>query len=593
MKPIDFGIVLVYLLFVLTVGVVFRRSSKTTSDYFRAGGAMPWWITGASAWIAGFSAWTFTGAAGKVYETGLLVLVLYYGNIVGLGLIYFFMSTRFRRMRVTSWMEGVRHRFGPLTENLYTWIKVPLLLLFSGVGLNAIGIFIASVTHIQLNQILIVLGVVVTLVSASGGAMAILASDFVQMFLVVTITLVVALLTLNLPQIGGLTGLLAKVPPYHFHWTQLARPEPLIFWSVAVVAQGVLTATNMESSPMYLMSKSDRDARRMVLIPIVGSLISPLIWFIPPMAATILHPNLAAEFPALKAPHEAAFVAVAMQVMPTGLIGLLMSAMLGATLTSMDAGVNKGAGVFVRSFYLPRVKPNATEQELLKVSKVCTLMFGAIIVLIAIEFNAFRTNNLFDLVNQLSASLSAPLAIPLVLGLLYKRTPSWSAWSTALVGFACSLLINGFARPEMFQQLLGYRDALSKTEATDMMLGCTVIVTFTVSIAWFFFTTLFYERDAKANRESIEEFFTELATPVIENAREDSRYETGIYSTLGRLCCAYGCFVLGLILIPNSVVGRLCFAFCGGAITCAGMVLLAVHKSKKAGLVLLQEMKPA
>src|SRR3954451_13078194 len=124
--PYDYGIIGFYFLFILGVGLVFRRQSKNTSDYFRAGGAMPWWITGASAWIAGFSAWTFTGAAGKVYETGLLVLVLYYANLLGLVIVYAYTCVHFRRMQIVTWMEAVRQRFGPATEQIYTWLKLPL-----------------------------------------------------------------------------------------------------------------------------------------------------------------------------------------------------------------------------------------------------------------------------------------------------------------------------------------------------------------------------------------------------------------------------------------------------------------------------------
>src|ERR1700710_1549573 len=121
-----------YFLFVIAIGLLFRRQSKSTSDYFRAGGAMPWWITGTSAWIASFSAWTFVGAAGKVYETGTLVLCTFYPMVLSLIVVYFFTCIRFRRMRVVTWMEAVRARYGPGTEQFYTWIKVPLVLLMSG-----------------------------------------------------------------------------------------------------------------------------------------------------------------------------------------------------------------------------------------------------------------------------------------------------------------------------------------------------------------------------------------------------------------------------------------------------------------------------
>src|SRR5438067_7392199 len=109
----DYCIIIVYLVFIVAIGLAFRRLSKNTSDYFRCGGAMPWWITGTSAWIAGFSAWTFTGAAGRVYETGLIVLCLYYSNLIGLLVVFAYTCVRFRRMRVVTWMEALRHRFGP------------------------------------------------------------------------------------------------------------------------------------------------------------------------------------------------------------------------------------------------------------------------------------------------------------------------------------------------------------------------------------------------------------------------------------------------------------------------------------------------
>src|SRR3954453_20248368 len=104
----DKFIIAFYFVFMLVIAAAFRRLSKNTSDYFRCGGAMPWWITGTSAWIAGFSAWTFVGAAAKVYETGTLVLWVFYPTAVFLGLVYAITCVRFRRMRVVTWMEAVR-----------------------------------------------------------------------------------------------------------------------------------------------------------------------------------------------------------------------------------------------------------------------------------------------------------------------------------------------------------------------------------------------------------------------------------------------------------------------------------------------------
>ena len=134
---------------------------------------------------------------------------------------------------------------------------------------------------------------------------------------------------------------------------------------------------------MYLMAKSDKHARRMVIIPIIGSIVGPLIWIIPPLAAIILFPNLATDpdYAMLTERTEAAFVVVAMKLMPVGLLGLLLCAMIGATLTSMDAAVNKGVASSSRSFYLPIINPpRFGKAPADRWGKLCTLGFGLVII---------------------------------------------------------------------------------------------------------------------------------------------------------------------------------------------------------------------
>jgi len=568
----DYLIIGVYLVFMLVIGLAFRKMSKNTSDYFRAGGAMPWWLTGASAWIFSFSAWTFTGAAGKVYETGTLVLLVFYATIVALIFAMKWTCVRFRRMRVITWMEAVRIRFGPFNEQFYTWIKLPLLLFFAGLGLNAIGVFMSSVFAMDMNLMLVVLGVVVTLVAFAGGSWAVLASDFVQAFLIMTITICTAIMVLARPEIGGLGGLIEKVPAAHFHWGELARPQLIILWCLGTLWLKFSDENNIERSTMYLMTRSDADARKMVLIPLIGMLVGPLIWFIPSMAATVMHPDLASEFPNLKQPHEAAFVSVAMDVMPQGLLGLLLSAMLGATVTSMDAGLNKNVGIAIRSFYKPLIRPDASEKHLLVAGKICTLVFGAVIILFALYINKIRDTNLFDFVNQLAAYLLMPLALPLIYGLFYRRTPGWSAWSTALVAGAATWAIGKVCTPEWFQQIIGWEKPLNADEKTYLKLGITTIGgTVVIGSAWFFFTSLFYKQAPQEEQERIEGFFQNLEAPVDKHGVAD--VQTSVYRLLGTMCLAYGVFILALMVIPNPLGGRMAFLFVGGTFCVVGVLL--------------------
>jgi Na+/proline symporter len=269
-----------------------------------------------------------------------------------------------------------------------------------------------------------------------------------------------------------------------------------------------------------------------------------------------------------------------MDVMPQGLLGLLLSAMLGATVTSMDAGLNKNVGIAIRSFYKPVLKPDASEKHLLFAGKICTLIFGVIIIALALTVNKLRNTNLFDFVNQLASYLLMPLALPLIYGLFYKRTPGWSAWSTGLIAGAASWLLGKYVTPEMFQQWAGWTTPLNGDEKTYLRLAITTLGgTVVIGSAWYFFTSLFYKAAPIAEQERIEKFFTNLDTPVDEHGVEG--VQTVIYKLLGALCLVYGGFILLLMAIPNKFSGRLAFLFCGGVMFGVGWALFKIGKRKE------------
>jgi|TARA_B110000438_G_scaffold300478_1_gene352964 Na+/proline symporter len=136
--------VVFYFAFQLSLGLIFKAFSKDSSDYFRAGGSILWWLVGASAFMTQLSAWTFTGAAGKAYVDGILVAAIFFGNAVGYLGNYYITSYRFRRLRLVTPIEGVRDRFGPANEQVFTWLQVPMSVVYAGIWLNGLGIVASS-----------------------------------------------------------------------------------------------------------------------------------------------------------------------------------------------------------------------------------------------------------------------------------------------------------------------------------------------------------------------------------------------------------------------------------------------------------------
>ena len=606
----DYISIVFYFVFVVTVGVVFSRRNKNTSDYFRGGGIMPWWMAGVSAWMASFSAWTFTGAAGKIYQNGPFVLLLYYSSIAAFVIIMAFTCYRFRRMRTVTPMEAIRARYGAATQQFVTWLRLPFLMLFGGVALNTVGVFMSGAFGIELPYVIMILGGMVTFVSLVGGAFGVAASDFVQMFLVVTVTLVISAFALMQPAVGGFSGLLAKAPDAHFHWGQVARPEFITLWFVALMFNTIFAQNSMEMSAKYLMARSDAHARKMVLFPLIGTIVGPLLWIVPPMVAAVVHPEgLGKILPMLSHPEEGAFLVTAHDVLPAGMLGLLIAGIFGATLSSLDASVNQGVGILVRNFYLPVINPQCSEKKLLIISKCCTAAFGLVIIKMGLIISQQRTAGLFDFLNQLGVGLWLPLAVPMCLGLFYKRTPPWSGWGTALVGLLTSFAIMFLVKTQavldvtstklviktqiwieshlhlklpVVSDLVGWIPGMSAPlkpeEVTQTFLIATAFGVIAVSMAWFFFTSLFYEKSSPEYKANVEKFFSEQKRPIEDLTEEQVKENHKVVGAIGVLCMIFGAFVLLLMLVPNDGLKRLGFLFSGGVVLGVGWLLRRISK---------------
>lgn len=573
----DYIVIAFYLIFVLGIGWVFRKFSKGTSDFFRGGGSMLWWLCGATAFMTTFTAWTFTGAAGKAYETGTLVLALYLGNAAGMVFAYFFTAHRYRQMRVITNVEGVRNRYGRVTEQFYTWTTIPLQILANGVVLNAIAVFISAVFGFNLELTIIVLGTAIFLKCVLGGAWATTASDFIQMFVVMTITIVVCFLTLRIPEIGGITGLLEKAPSYHFNWFEGARPQIVLLWFAAAFINMFLAYNNITGSYRYLMVKDGKNAKKATLLGLAGALTLPLVWLIPAIAATILFPDIAERFPNLRNASDGAYIAVCMKVLPTGLIGLLVCGIFAATMSTMDTQLISTAGVFVKNFYQPFLRPKASETHLLWVGKLVSSALGISSIALALVFSRLPNIRLFDLMLWFSGIMSFPLVMPMVYGLFFK-SPKWAAWSTIIVGTLTGLLIFYKVPNTWFQGFMGWEEQLTTTEINYSNFFTMIFGIGAVCTVWYFFTCLFTKYSSKAFHAKLDIFFKTVNTP-IDPAKEDVvNTDKQQYHVLGLLSLVYGTFVLLLVLIPNTLTGRLCFLFCGGTVFIVGAILYRLSK---------------
>lgn len=577
----DYLVIGLYLLFIVGTGLLFNHVNKNVDEYFRGGGSMLWWMAGMSSIAASISAWSFTGASAKVYQSGfLLPLVWFIGMPISCAILWY-MAPRFRQMRVITSIEAVARRFGFGTEQFYVYMLLPMALFWGGVGINTIAVIVGAAFNIPTAVAILCLGITVTIMAMLGGQWAVAATDFVQTLLMFLTVAVVVYFSVNLPEIGGVGNLATTLPERHFDFSEFARFELVLFWCLVMQVITVINTLNLNTEgAKYLQVKDAAQARGMVLLRFFLMFILPLsiLMQLPAMCAATIFPDMSLLFPDLKIPEEGAFLAMAFHTLPQGMLGLLICGMFAASMSSMDTALNRNAGYFVRNVYIKYLNKEASDHKQLIVGKVFTALFGVIIILIGLFVDQLRDVNLFDLFQILNAVIWLPSLIPAALGIIYKKTPGWSGWSTVVVGLLVAMIASNVYSPELMQSLFGYVEPLNTYENTDGRFIFVSLVVLTSTVGWFFLTSLFYQQASSDDRKRVDALFKDMDTPVVHEQEHSFEQDHMQYQLVGLMALVFGGFILLGALIPNPFWGRCCFVFVGGTLFLIGVVLFGMSR---------------
>lgn len=574
----DYVVIAFYLVFMFMLVPIYKSFSKTASDYFRGGGSMLWWVVGSSAFVNNFSAWSFTGGAAKAYETGTFFLLIFYANVIAYIFMYFFTAARYRQMRVITAVEGIRKRFGLVNEQAFTWLYIPTYIIFGSIWLYAISVFMSGALGMNMSALIIILGVVAIGVTMVGGSWAAASGDFVQALVILTITIMMGIMVLIRPEVGGISGLIEKIPTHHYKWTEFSRLFIIIFFAVTLLFNHVIQNNSLSSgAARFIFVKNGKEARKAALIPLFGFLLLTPLWMVPAMTATFFHPNMSAVFPHLTHPNEGAYIAMALTVLPKGLVGLLICAVFAASMTSMNGQLNTVSGTFVRNFYIRVVNKTASEARQILVGRICIFIYGGIWIVVALSLQSLKNWGLFNLVLMASACVGIPTAIPLFYGIFIKRTPSWAGWSTVLIGLFFSVMMQFVLTADFIKQI-GQRFSaveLNVLEIGDLTIAITTGVNIAVCTIWFFATMLFYKPKKSEYNQQVDKFFQEINTPISTDEEQTPAYQSDYrqLNMMGNLCLIYGVSILSMLFFPNPMISRIYILICGGFISGLGAIM--------------------
>ncbi|PMG95267.1 transporter [Vibrio breoganii] len=575
MELLDLTIVLAYFVFVIFAALVFKRFAKTSSGFIRGGGAMMWWMAGATAFMTQFSAWTFTGAAAKAYEDGLTVLFLFWGNALGFFVAALYFAERYRKLRVDTPMEVIKLRFGKVSEQFYTWLSFPLGILSAAIWLNGLAIFVAAVFGIDLYVTIMIVGALVTFVAVSGGSWTVSATNVIQLILLVSITMTVGGFALY--SSGGPTQMVENYPGDFLLGSDIQYWQICAIWVFIIMGKQTINTNNALTCYRFLVTTNEKEAKKAALVAGILFVVGPVMWFIPPWVTAGLGVNLQSIYPNLgESANNAAYVYYIDYFMPKGILGLVLAAMIAATVAPMTTALNRNAGIFVRNVYQSVINQNASERQQMKMGKIATLVSGLLSVGAALLFASIREYSFFDLMMLFGALLQMPLSIPSLLALVVMRTPDWSGWATIVVGLCVSAFMHFIFEVNWLLPLFN-AEAFTHREYVDLTVVCALVAQIVITGGFFVATRLFYKEREGQRATEFNAMMANLTTPI--SSKEEAEVDRRQGKYLGRMSQILGIFIVGIGVWFESWTDKGVFIIIGCLIFLAGCHL---YRSRKA-----------
>jgi len=420
---LDVIVLLASVVVFLLIGASFSGRQKTTDKYFKAGGAIPSWVIGMSILATLISSVTFLAYPGAGYKSNWILLVQgLMVPVVLVGLVWFIVPL-YREVIGLSAYEYFEKRFGFLAR-MYSSLAFSLMH-FSKMGtvffLLTVGL--ASMSGFDPYLILWFLGVVIIVITVIGGIEAVIWADVFQGFLLIAAGVISVLVLLFLPP-GGPAAVLqvawehGKIGfgPYDWDFAKLTF--------IVMALNGIFYAvqkygTDQTIVQRYLTAKSDRAA---IKASLMGVLLCVPVWALFMFIGTALYSFY--EITNLPLPGdikaEEVFPYFLMTQLPPGVVGLILSGLVAAAISTLDADLNCLAAVAVEDYYA-RFKTNVTDRSKLIVGKLVVVVCGLASVLIASLYIRLGGEGVLGIVFNLYAIFSGGIVGLFLLAVLTRR----------------------------------------------------------------------------------------------------------------------------------------------------------------------------
>ena len=470
---IDYLIMAIYFMFVLGIGWALKRYMKDANAFLEAGRSMPAWVAGLAFISTNLGALEVMGMTGSGAKYGMMTTHFYWiGAIPAMVFLALFMMPFYYGSKARSVPEYLKLRFDEKTRGLNAILFAVMTVLASGISMYALAILMEKVLGWNFHVSLVLSAAIVLGYTYLGGLSSAIYNEVLQFFIIVIGLLPIVFLSLK--QVGGWSGLnegLASVATqkgfapdtYLSTWKYTGAPTEnpmgVAWYSIAAGLGFVLSfgywCTNFLIVQRAMSAKSTVAARNTPLIGALPKMFIPFLIIVPGVAALVLlkNPSTGFNLPEI-APgqynYDYTIIALLKQYLPTGVLGLGITALLASFMSGMAGNVSAFNTVWTYDIYQSYIRPatgnkEADDKHYLSVGRMATI-FG-VLVSIAAAYLASLFGNIMDFLQTIFSMINAPLFAVIFLGMFWKRSTGHGAFIGLLSGFLIALLHHGLTVP--------------------------------------------------------------------------------------------------------------------------------------------------
>jgi SSS family solute:Na+ symporter len=466
---IDWVIVAVALIVCFFPALFFgKRAGKSTAEFFVSGRSVPWWLAGLSMVATTFSSDTPNLVTDIVRRNGVAGNWVWWAFVLTGVATVFFYARLWRRSGVMTDLEFYEIRYsGKAASFVRGFRSVYLGLFFNCMIMASVNLAACKIAGILFGlerwQTLLAVGMLNVVFATHSGLWGVLVIDMVQFFIKMTAVIAAAYFALQLPQIGGLSGLVEKLsvlkgpnginylnilPDFTNNWdiavAVFIMPIAVQWW--AVWYPGAEPGGGSYIAQRMLASKSERDSLGAVLFfNVAHYVLRPWPWILVGLCSIIIYPQLSdiqKAFPNLDPTllgHDIAYPAM-LKFLPAGFVGLMVGGLIAANSSTILTHLNWGASYLVNDFYRRFIRKDAVDKHYVMAGRVATVLL--FILSSSLVFFLESAKDAFDIILQVGAGT----------GLLYLvrwfwwRVNAWSEVVAMISSFAVSICLLIFNR---------------------------------------------------------------------------------------------------------------------------------------------------